>query len=102
MIAEIEAGEPSDEFYDAKVKVLSEEIEHHVEEEEKRVEGLFAQARKAEVDMDALGEQMADAQGRTAGRDRRGRPADARDDHARRGAGLAAAPTNSGLDFEGQ
>ncbi|CAN5116797.1 hemerythrin domain-containing protein [soil metagenome] len=59
LIAEIEAGDPSDEFYDAKVKVLSEEIEHHVEEEEKRVEGMFAQARKAGLDMDALGEQMA-------------------------------------------
>jgi len=58
MIAEIEAGEPSDEFYDAKVKVLSEEIEHHVEEEEKPKEGLFAQARAAEVDLDALGAQM--------------------------------------------
>jgi hemerythrin superfamily protein len=59
MIAEIEAGEPSDEFYDAKVKVLCEEIDHHVEEEEKRMEGLFAQARKAGLDMDALGEQLA-------------------------------------------
>lgn len=34
LIAEIEAGAPSDDFYDAKVKVLSEQIEHHVEEEE--------------------------------------------------------------------
>ena len=59
LIAEILAGGPSDEFYDAKVKVLKEEIEHHVEEEERRMEGLFAQARKAELDMDALGEQLA-------------------------------------------
>ena len=59
MIAEIMAGEPSDEFFDSKVKVLSEEIEHHVQEEEKRMEGLFAQARKAGLDMDALGEQLA-------------------------------------------
>jgi len=59
LIAEIEAGGPSDEFYDAKVKVLGEQIEHHVEEEEMRVEGMFAQARKAGVDMDAIGEQMA-------------------------------------------
>jgi hypothetical protein len=59
LIAEIEAGGPDDRFYDAKVKVLSEEIEHHVEEEEKRVEGMFSQARKAGLDMDALGEQMA-------------------------------------------
>ena len=59
LIAEISAGEPSDEFYDSKVKVLSEEIEHHVQEEEKRLEGLFAQAKKASLDMDALGEQLA-------------------------------------------
>ena len=59
LIAEIEAGSPSDEYYDAKVKVLSEQIEHHVEEEEQRVEGMFAQAKKAGVDMDALGEQLA-------------------------------------------
>ncbi len=59
LIAEIEAGSPSDEFYDAKVKVLGEQIEHHVEEEEQRVEGMFSQARKAGVDMDAVGEQLA-------------------------------------------
>jgi len=59
LIAEIEAGGPSDDFYDAKVKVLSEMIEHHVEEEEKRVEGMFAQARKGGVDVDALGRTMA-------------------------------------------
>ena len=59
LIAEIEAGGPGDEYYDAKVKVLSEQIEHHVQEEEQRIEGMFAQARKAGLDMDALGEQMA-------------------------------------------
>ncbi|MDO9338699.1 MAG: hemerythrin domain-containing protein [Caulobacter sp.] len=58
LINEIEAGGPDDEFYEAKVKVLSEEIEHHVEEEEKRVEGMFSQARKAGLDMDELGRQM--------------------------------------------
>ena len=59
LIAEIATGSPDDEFYDAKVKVLQEEIQHHVKEEEKRLEGLFAQARKAELDMDALGEELA-------------------------------------------
>lgn len=59
LIAEIMAGEPSDEFYDSKVTVLQEQIEHHVEEEEKRLEGLFSQARKAGLDMDQLGEQLA-------------------------------------------
>ena len=58
LIAEIEAGGPDDEFYDAKVKVLSEQIEHHVEEEEKRMEGMFSQARKAGLDMDTLGDQL--------------------------------------------
>jgi hypothetical protein len=59
LIAEIEAGGPDDDFYDAKVKVLSEQIAHHVEEEEKRVDGMFSQARKSGVDVDALGERMA-------------------------------------------
>ena len=50
LIGKISSGsEPSDEFYDAKVKVLQEQIERHVEEEEKRMEGLFSQARKAEL-----------------------------------------------------
>jgi hemerythrin superfamily protein len=59
LIGEILAGEPSDEFYDSKVTVLQEQIEHHVQEEEARMEGLFSQARKAGLDMDALGEQLA-------------------------------------------
>ena len=59
LIAEIEAGGPDEHYYDAKVKVLSEQIEHHVEEEEKRVEGMFSQARNAGLDMDALGQQLA-------------------------------------------
>jgi hypothetical protein len=58
LIAEIEAGGPSDEYYDAKVKVLKEEIEHHVEEEEKPKEGLFAQTRAADVDLKELGERI--------------------------------------------
>jgi hypothetical protein len=58
LIGELEAGSPEDEFYDAKVKVLSEEIKHHVKEEEKRG-GIFAGAREAELDLDALGEQLA-------------------------------------------
>ena len=59
MVAEIEAGSgESDEFFDAKVKVLQEEVEHHVKEEEKRLEGLFAQARKAKLDLEGLGETL--------------------------------------------
>ena len=58
LINDIMAGGPDDKFYDAKVKVLSEEIKHHVKEEEMRVEGMFAQAREAGVDVVALRDQM--------------------------------------------
>jgi len=59
LIAEIELGEgESDEYFDSKVKVLSEEIEHHVKEEEQSG-GVFAQAREGKIDLDGLGERMA-------------------------------------------
>jgi hemerythrin HHE cation binding domain-containing protein len=58
MIAELLGSAPADEFYDAKMSVLSEEIQHHVKEEEKPGEGVFAQAREAGVDMDALGDRL--------------------------------------------
>lgn len=58
LITEIQAARPEDSFYDAKVTVLSEMIEHHVKEEEKRAEGLFAKARDAGLDMDELGRRM--------------------------------------------
>ena len=55
MIAELVAGSPDDEFYVAKMKVLAEEINHHVKEEEKPGVGVFAQARQAGLDMEVLG-----------------------------------------------
>jgi hypothetical protein len=58
MIAELLASAPDDEFYDAKMTVLSEEIKHHVKEEEKPGEGVFAQARAAGLDLDALGDKL--------------------------------------------
>ncbi|MEJ6009034.1 hemerythrin domain-containing protein [Novosphingobium aquae] len=47
-----------DEMLEAKVKVLSEEIKHHVGEEEMRIEGMFAQAREAGVDLAALRDEL--------------------------------------------
>ena len=58
LIAELLDSEPDAEFYDAKVTVLSEMIKHHVKEEEKRSEGLFAQAKDAGLDIEALGARM--------------------------------------------
>jgi len=57
LIAEIEAMEPGDEFYDAKVKVLGEYVKHHVKEEE-QPGGIFAQAKKGDEDLDAMGERL--------------------------------------------
>ncbi len=58
LIAEIEASGPSDDYFDAKVTVLSEMIKHHVNEEEQR-DGMFAKARQSSMDLSALGEQLA-------------------------------------------
>jgi hypothetical protein len=59
LINDIAAGGADEAFYDAKVTVLSEEIEHHVGEEEKPGEGMFAQAREADVDLVDLRDRMA-------------------------------------------
>jgi hypothetical protein len=58
LIAQIEGSGPQDEYFDAKVKVLSEMIKHHVKEEEKR-DGMFAKAGQSEMDLEGLGEQLA-------------------------------------------
>lgn len=58
LIAEIEDLSPGDDYYDARVKVLSELIKHHVKEEEEPG-GMFAKARKSDMDLDALGEELA-------------------------------------------
>ncbi|MEO6080019.1 MAG: hemerythrin domain-containing protein [Steroidobacteraceae bacterium] len=57
LIAEIESSGPDDDYFDAKVKVLSEMIKHHVKEEEQRG-GMFAEARKSDLDLAELGAQM--------------------------------------------
>ena len=57
LIADIEAMDPGDELYDAKVKVLSEMIEHHVQEEEGE---LFPKVRQTKLDLAELGQQMAE------------------------------------------
>ena len=58
LIAELAQASPEDEFYDAKVKVLSELIKHHVKEEERPKEGVFAQAREAKLDLAGLAERL--------------------------------------------
>jgi hemerythrin-like domain-containing protein len=56
LIEQIEAMDPSDALFDAKVIVLGEYIDHHVQEEENE---LFPQAEKSGVDLDELGAELA-------------------------------------------
>ena len=56
LIGQIEGIEPNGEMYDAKVKVLSEYVKHHVKEEHTE---MFPKAAKTRLDMMALGAQMA-------------------------------------------
>jgi hemerythrin superfamily protein len=57
LIAQIQGMSPEDDYFDAKVTVLSEMIKHHVKEEEKPG-GMFAEAKKSEMDLAALGEKL--------------------------------------------
>jgi hemerythrin superfamily protein len=57
LISEIEAMEPSEDLYDAKIRVLSEQIKHHVKEEE---EELFPEIGKSKMNTAAVGQQMAE------------------------------------------
>lgn len=55
LIAQIEAGDPGDELFDAKVKVLGEYVKHHVREEQNE---LFPQVRKTKLDLKELGQRL--------------------------------------------
>jgi hemerythrin-like domain-containing protein len=57
LIAQLEDAEPGDDLVDARVKVLSEYVKHHVEEERNEI---FPEAKKAKgLDLDDLAERMA-------------------------------------------
>ncbi len=66
LIAQIEAGTPDDPLYDAKVKVLGEYIDHHVKEEEGE---MFPKVRKSDLDLEALGEEIAARKAELMGQD---------------------------------
>ncbi|MGZ8263384.1 MAG: hemerythrin domain-containing protein [Burkholderiales bacterium] len=70
LIAQIEAGDPGDVLFDAKVKVLGEYVKHHVREEQNE---LFPQVRKTKLDLKEIGERlMARKQELMAGGGKRG------------------------------
>jgi hemerythrin superfamily protein len=55
LIAQIRAGKPGDELFDAKVTVLGEYVKHHVKEEQNE---LFPKVRKTKLDLQELGERL--------------------------------------------
>jgi hypothetical protein len=55
LIAQLQGADPGDELYDARVTVLGEQIDHHVEEEEG---SMFPKARFAGIDTLELGAAM--------------------------------------------
>ena len=55
VVEELKGMKPGDEHYDAKVKVLSEYVEHHVKEEQ---DELFPKIKKADIDTAELGAQL--------------------------------------------
>jgi hemerythrin superfamily protein len=57
LIAQIQKSRLSDDYFDARVKVLSEMIKHHVKEEEQR-DGIFAKAKSSDMDLETVGKQM--------------------------------------------
>ena len=57
LIAQISSMSPDEELYDAKVTVLGEYVKHHVKEEE---DEIFPKAKKAGVDMEELGNLLAE------------------------------------------
>jgi iron-sulfur cluster repair protein YtfE (RIC family) len=56
LIDEIEDMIPGEDLYDAKLTVLQEQIEHHVEEEETE---YFPKVQKTKMDLNAVGARMA-------------------------------------------
>ena len=56
LIGEIERSSPGDDYYDARIKVLSQYIRHHVKEEQ---DEIFPKAKKSKINLQALGEQLA-------------------------------------------
>jgi len=56
LIAQIENESPGTELYDAKVKVLSEYVKHHVKEEQNEI---FPKVKESKLDLIELGGQLA-------------------------------------------
>ena len=86
LIAKIEASSADDEYYDARVTVLSEMVKHHVKEEERR-DGMFARARQSEMNLQELGKRLEARKAELMGEEAAGRGRRASRNGAWRGRG---------------
>ena len=86
LIAQLESMQPGDDLYDAKFTVLGESVNHHVKEEQTE---MFPKVRKTKLDLDALGEKMAQ---RKTELEARASPASQSDRSQRPGARAQAQP----------
>jgi hemerythrin superfamily protein len=64
LVSQLQSSDPSDEHYDARVKVLGEYVKHHVREEESE---LFPKLRATDLDLNDLGRQLAARKAELAG-----------------------------------
>jgi hemerythrin superfamily protein len=55
LVAQIREMDAGEDLYDAKLKVLSEQVEHHVREEE---DEMFPKVRESRLDLEALGNEL--------------------------------------------
>ncbi len=60
LVRELLEGSLDDDYYDAKMTVLSEYVKHHVEEEEEPQKGIFARVEKTDLDLDEVGRELED------------------------------------------
>ena len=72
LVAQLEAMHPGDDLFEAKVTVLSEYVKHHVKEEEGEI---FPEAKDSDIDLAALGKELAARKTELVGEPGAARPA---------------------------
>jgi len=92
IIGRLEAAPAGDPLYDAGVKVLSEYVKHHVREEENE---LFPKVRASDMDLQAIGQQLAERKEQLERRESQARGSNSRGEKPSRTAGDSRAPRNA-------
>lgn len=61
LISQVKGKEPESEMFDAKIKVMSEYVKHHVKEEE---DEIFPKAKKSDLDLVKMGSEIFESKSR--------------------------------------